>query len=102
MQYSNTNPPFIEANAVEFLVKNGVEHLLIDTPSIDKEKDDGKLLAHHAFWEYPENTQIHRTISELVFVPNHVKDGVYLLNIQIASFESDASPSKPILYEILK
>jgi hypothetical protein len=30
-----------------------------------------------------------------------VKDGAYLLNLQIASFENDASPSKPILYAVL-
>ena len=32
MQYSSTNPPFIEAKAMRFLVDNGVKHLLIDTP----------------------------------------------------------------------
>jgi arylformamidase len=101
MQYSSSNPPFIEAAAVQFLIDNGVEHLLIDTPSVDKEEDGGKLLSHHVFWEYPENTQTQRTISELIFVPEAIVDGTYFINIQIASFENDASPSKPILYEIL-
>jgi hypothetical protein len=36
----------------------------------------------------------------MIFVPNEVADGIYLLNLQIASFENDASPSKPILYSI--
>jgi hypothetical protein len=36
------------------------------------------------------------------FVSDEVKDGTYLLNLQIASFENDASPSKPVLYAILK
>jgi len=36
----------------------------------------------------------------MVFVPNEVSDGNYVLNLQIASFENDASPSKPILYSI--
>jgi hypothetical protein len=35
------------------------------------------------------------------FCFNEVKDGTYLLNLQIA-FENDASPSKPVLYAILK
>ena len=100
-QYSTINPAFIDYNAVQFLIDNGVEHLLIDTPSIDKEKDGGALKAHHTFWEYPSNTQAQRTITELIFVPDHIKDGAYFLNIQIASFENDASPSKPILFEIL-
>jgi len=40
------------------------------------------------------------TITELIFVPNSVKDGKYILNILIAPFENDASPSKPILYKL--
>jgi len=98
--YSNTNPAYIHHNAVKYLIDNGVEHLLIDTPSVDKEVDGGKLLAHREFWEYPKNTQKQRTITELIFVNDSIKDGNYLLNIQIASFENDASPSKPILYKI--
>lgn len=101
MQYSNTNPTYIEEEAIRFLTKNGIDHLLIDTPSVDREEDGGELKAHHSFWEYPENTQMHRTISELIFVNNAILDGKYLLNIQIASFENDASPSKPILYQLL-
>jgi arylformamidase len=100
MQYSNTNPPYILEDAIVFLNEKGVQHLLIDMPSIDKENDEGKLLAHHAFWQYPSNTQFHKTITEFIYVPNEVDDGTYILNLQIASFENDASPSKPILYKI--
>lgn len=101
MKYSNTNPAFIVSEAVQFLLDNGVEHLLIDTPSVDKENDGGELKAHHTFWEYPQNTQKQRTITELVFVSDKIEDGTYFINIQIASFENDASPSKPVLYKIL-
>ena len=100
-QYSNTNPAFIHHEAVQFLIDNGIKHLLIDTPSVDKEEDGGELISHHTFWEYPNNTQKQRTITELIFVPDSVADGTYFLNIQIASFENDASPSKPILFNIL-
>jgi len=100
MQYSNTNPPYVLKEAIAFLNSIGVDHLLIDMPSIDKEVDDGKLLAHHAFWQYPENTQLHKTITEFVYVNNEILDGTYILNLQIASFENDASPSKPVLYKI--
>lgn len=98
--YSNTNPPYMEHTAAEWMHHQNINHLLIDLPSIDKEQDDGKLLAHHAFWQYPQNTQKHRTVTELIYVPNSVSDGLYLLNLQIASFENDASPSKPVLYAI--
>jgi hypothetical protein len=100
MQYSNTNPPYILEDAIGFLNDLGVQHLLIDMPSIDREHDEGKLISHHAFWQYPYNTQFHKTITEFIYVPNEVDDGTYILNIQIASFENDASPSKPILYKI--
>lgn len=98
-QYSNTNPTYIHHEAMRYLVDNGVQHLLIDTPSVDREEDGGELIAHHIFWDYPNNTQSHRTITELIYVPEMVEDGFYLLQFQIASFENDASPSKPILYK---
>lgn len=100
MQYSNTNPPYILEEAILFLNSTGVDHLLIDMPSVDREMDEGKLLAHHAFWQYPDNTQFHKTITEFIYVNNEVIDGTYILNLQIASFENDASPSKPVLYKI--
>lgn len=98
--YSNTNPPYIHVDAAAYIVELGIDHLLIDLPSVDKEVDGGKLLAHHAFWEYPHHTKLERTITEMIYVPNTVFDGTYLLNIQIASFENDASPSKPLLYQL--
>ncbi len=100
-QYSNTNPPYILKEGIEFLNALGIEHLLIDMPSIDRENDDGKLEAHHAFWNYPNNPQLHKTITEFIYVPNEVYDGAYILNLQIAPFENDASPSKPILYKVV-
>ena len=99
-QYSNTNPPYLAVDAVEYLLSQKVDHILIDLPSVDREFDDGVLAAHHAFWEYPNNPQLHRTITELIYVPKEIEDGFYLLNIQFASFENDASPSKPVLYHL--
>lgn len=104
--YSNTNPPYLLDEAAVFLCEIGVKHLLIDLPSVDKEKDDGKLLAHKAFWNVKntqkvnEDARFDTTITEMIFVEDEILDGTYLLNIQIASFENDASPSKPILYKI--
>ncbi len=100
--WSETNWPFLHDKAALFLREIGVKHLLIDLPSVDKEKDEGKLLAHKAFWDYPENPRHDCTITELIYIPNSVKDGSYLLNLQIASFHNDASPSKPILYKIIE
>ena len=98
--YNKSNWPYIEEKAALFIREIGIDHLLIDTPSIDKEDDDGKLLAHKAFWNYPEDPRHHSTITEMIFVPDHIKDGDYLLSLQIAPFHNDASPSRPVLYEL--
>ena len=99
--YSHTNWPYLHEEAALLLREKGVQHVLIDLPSVDKEKDDGKLLAHKAFWNYPENPRYQATITEFIYVPNKVKDGSYLLNLQIASFHNDAAPSKPVLYNYI-
>ena len=84
-----------------YIVEKGINHVLLDTPSVDKEQDGGKLLAHHAFWQYPENTNTFRTITELVFINDEIKDGIYLLNLQVAAFENDAAPSRPVLFQLI-
>lgn len=105
-KYSDTNPPYLDEKAAVFIRERGIKHLLIDLPSVDKERDQGKLLAHKAFWnvknthDLNDDARFDATITELIFVPDHVEDGSYLLNLQIASFENDASPSKPVLYKI--
>jgi len=101
INYSATNPSYLDIEATKYIRNFGIDHLLIDLPSIDREEDGGQLVSHHAFWEYPENTQNHRTITELIFVQDAVKDGLYLLNLQTAAFENDATPSRPILYPII-
>ena len=105
-KYSNTNQPYLTEDAAIFIRESGIKHLLIDLPSVDKEHDEGKLLAHKAFWNVKnvdvlnEDARLDCTITELIFVADEIKDGSYILNLQIASFENDASPSKPILYNI--
>lgn len=98
--YSGVNPPYIDHEAAAYLAELGIQHLLIDLPSVDRESDGGKLLAHKAFWQFPERIRKNCTITELVFVPDKIKDGLYLLNLQIISLEMDASPSKPVLYNL--
>ena len=105
-KYSNTNPPYLSEEAAVFIRESKIQHLLIDLPSVDKEHDEGKLLAHKAFWNVKDtillnkDARLNTTITEMIFVPDEVEDGSYILNLQIASFENDASPSKPILYKI--
>ncbi|MEN8858560.1 MAG: cyclase family protein [Flavobacteriaceae bacterium] len=101
MQYSNTNPTYLLEEAAIYLKEKGIKHLLVDLPSVDKEKDEGKLLSHNAFWNTAEKLRLDATITEFIYVPNSVKDGTYFLNLMVAAIENDASPSKPVLYQIL-
>lgn len=105
-KYSNTNPPYLSEEAAVFIRESKIQHLLIDLPSVDKEHDEGKLLAHKAFWNVKNTVHLNddarteATITEMIFVSKEIEDGNYILNLQIASFENDASPSKPVLYKI--
>ena len=37
----------------------------------------------------------------MIFVPNEVHDGDYLLELQLPRFMNDAAPSRPVLYALL-
>lgn len=99
-QYSGSNPPYPEPGIGAWLAGCGVQHWLLDLPSVDRELDEGRLENHHQFWCYPAAARREATITELIFVPDHVPDGRYLLNLQVTSLASDASPSKPVLYAL--
>ena len=99
--YSGTNPTYFDHKVIEKINNSGVQHLITDLPSVDKEIDGGLLLAHKAFWYYEGILCPDKTITELVYVPNSVEDGIYFINMQIISLESDASPSKIVLYKPL-
>ena len=100
--YSNTNPAYFEPEALTYMREIGIKHLLTDLPSVDREEDGGKLLAHRAFWHGDRKDDRECTITEFVYIPEPVADGFYLLNLQISPFENDASPSKPVLYKLKK
>ena len=100
VNYSGSNPPYLDAEAVQYIVDCGVRHLLIDLPSVDREEDGGRLAAHKTFWNFSGERRTKSTITELIYVDNAIPDGFYLLNLQIASFEIDVSPSKPVLYRL--
>ena len=107
--YSKENvAPFFSIEAMDFIVEKGVKHLLVDLPSIDRIFDEGKLANHRLFWnveqgafETSEKSLVNNTITELIFAPDEIKDGNYLLNLQIAPFVSDASPSRPVLFKLI-
>lgn len=99
--WSGTNPCYLQSTACAWLRSIGVKHLLLDLPSVDREEDGGVLAAHHAFWDYPNTIDLERTITELLFAPSTVRDGEYLLELQLPHLMNDAAPSRPVLYALL-
>lgn len=99
--YSGANPCYIDAKVCKKIRELGYKHLLIDLPSVDREEDGGALSAHKEFWDFNSAPRRDMTITELIYVPSEVPDGTYFLNIQIASLMTDASPSKPLLFNML-
>ncbi len=96
---------FFSNDAMRLIRRSGFEHVLVDFASVDKADDDGKLSNHRIFWDLPQDSRIEsaksqRTITEFIFVPQDVSDGLYALNLQIAPFMADAAPSKPVLYPL--
>ncbi len=107
-RYMETAPPFFSTDAMRYIVEKSVNHLLVDMPSIDRTFDEGKLSNHRTFWrvepgafETSEASLRNNTITEMIFVSDEIEDGAYFLNLQIAAFASDASPSRPRLFRLL-
>ena len=105
-KYSQNLAPFFTNEALKFICEIGIEHLVVDIPSIDR-MVDGKILGNHRiFWgdgfdsRGKINPKSKKTITELTYIPNSIKDGCYFLNIQIPHFVCDAAPSRPLLLKI--
>ena len=106
-KYIDAVPPYFTTEAMGYIAERGFKHLLVDLPSIDRLYDEGRLSNHRIFWGVDQgsfgkksDSRVGSTITEMIYVPNEVEDGPYLLNLQIAPFASDASPSRPLLFRI--
>jgi kynurenine formamidase len=105
-RYAGDAPaPYFTREAGALLAEFGVKHLVVDLPSLDRAVDGGRLAAHRAFWGMPggakrahDAARADATITELAWIAPTVRDGWYLLDLQVPAFMSDAAPSRPILY----
>ncbi|MES2386369.1 MAG: cyclase family protein [Bacteroidota bacterium] len=97
-QYSGTNPPYFEPGCGELLAENGILQFLTDLPSVDREQDEGRLSVHKSFWSYPYSPRSLACITELIYVSSDIPDGRYLVSISPLRLETDASPSRVVLY----
>jgi len=97
------NPPYLSRQFAQELLARGVEHLVLDLPSVDRAQDEGLLTAHRIFFGLPahsvDRAQASRprcTITELAQFPAHLTDGPCALQLQLAPFSGDAVPSRPL------
>ena len=96
--------PVLTEAAMQWLAQSRLTHLLIDTPSVDRAQDGGRLANHRRWWGFDDQGTIarpERGITEMIFVPGAVGDGLYLLDLQLAPFVSDATPSRPLLFPLM-
>jgi arylformamidase len=105
--YSDSTPPYLSREAAELLVERGIEHLVVDLPSIDRSHDEGRLTAHRIFFGLPpgsvalaQATRARATVTELAYIPDIATDGPYLLELQVPALGGDAVPSRPLLYAL--
>tara|TARA_B100000941_G_scaffold290847_1_gene275227 strand:+ start:7654 stop:8463 length:810 start_codon:yes stop_codon:yes gene_type:complete len=107
LNYKKDIPPFFSNNAISYIRKMKIKHLIVDIPSVDRASDNGILGNHRIFWNNNNNLKSEinpnskNTITEMAYIPNSIKDGMYFINLQIPHFKSDAAPSRPLLYKIL-
>lgn len=97
--------PYLTPEAARLLVARDVRHVIVDLPSLDRASDGGLLAAHRIFWGMPAGSQrLHdatrrdATVTELAWIAPMIRDGWYLLDLQVPAFVSDAAPSRPLLY----
>lgn len=108
--YSPSNQPaFFSREAILYLNERGVEHLVVDLPSIDRLHDEGVMTCHHLFWQVAQGSRqinnaslTNKTITEMAFIDNKIVDGFYFINIQTPAFHNDAAPSRPVIFTTSK
>lgn len=100
VDFSGSNPPFLDPRIVDLLDEIGVVDLLTDLPSVDREQDGGSLAFHRAFWGISADgvARADRTITEMAALPADLPDGIYLLAQAPLRLANDASPSAPVLF----
>lgn len=98
-------PPWVAADAVEFIVGQGIMHLVIDQPSLDRTHDAGRLAAHRVFFGLPagsrrlaEAARPRATVTEYASIPDALPDGPCALALQVPAIAGDAVPSRPLAY----
>jgi len=100
--------PYFTSDAIDVLNDLSVTHLLVEFPSVDRLDDGGRLTNHHKFWNFDQESRNlaeawpSKTITEMIEISPSIKDGLYLLSIQVPPIRTDAMLSRPVLFELFE
>lgn len=98
--------PVLSSEATGWLAGQELKHLLIDTPSLDRADDNGLLANHRRWWGmdgHDDTLQLDpgaRSVTEMIYVPEIVPDGLYWLHLELQPLRSDATSSRPVIYPV--
>ncbi len=99
--------PVLSRQAAQWLAASKLVHLLVDMPSLDKADDGGRLANHRSWWGMDGDDSVdplfaaRRSVTEMIFVPDHIDDGEYWLQLQLSPLLSDACSSRPVIYPLV-
>ncbi|GJD11588.1 hypothetical protein Gasu2_57200 [Galdieria sulphuraria] len=102
---NSVNWPYFTSDAIQVLDQFQIQHLLVDTPSLDRHPDGGKVESHKHFWQVSSDSvqspRKNRSLTELCCIPDPLKDDIYFIILSLSSFAFlDAVPSRPILFPL--
>ncbi|MCS6948512.1 MAG: cyclase family protein, partial [Steroidobacteraceae bacterium] len=103
--------PYFTRAAADWLVRQGILHLIVELPSIDRLQDDGMLTAHRVFFGLPARCERPQpaardaqrpqaTITELAQIPAALPSGPGAVQIQAPPLSGDAIPTRPLWYPL--
>jgi arylformamidase len=99
--------PYLSRQLVGELVARGIEHLVVDLPSIDRGHDGGRLCGHRLFFGLPpgstrlaQATRRACTVTEYARIPAALADGPCALQLTLPRLAGDAVPSRPLAFRL--
>jgi kynurenine formamidase len=99
--------PFLSLEAARLVVARGIDHLVLELPSVDRADDGGKLAGHRVLFGLPagstsvaDATRAQATVTELAQVPADCLDGPCAVQLQLTPWTGDAVPSRPVLFPL--
>ena len=99
--------PYLSLEAARLIVERGIEHLVLELPSVDRGDDGGRLAGHRVLFGLPAHStrladaaRPRATVTELASVPPECADGPCAVQLQLTAWTGDAVPSRPVHFAL--